>query len=367
MAKGEAAVFVKANEPFEFHEYPLPEVESGGILVRVKMASICGTDLHIYRGEREPPLPIILGHEAMGKVEILGDGVETDTGGQPLREGDRVTWSYIWTCGTCRFCNILKEPTSCLNRFTYGLGVACDRAPHFTGGFAEYIYLQPGTSVFRVPDTLSDEVIAPVNCALVTMVHVTDKAQIRLNENVVVQGSGPLGLFAMALAKEKGAGQVIALDTADSRLVVADAFGVDETINVAGQSDEEVVAAIQGLTDGIGADVVIEATGVPQALPQGLKLPRDGGRYLTIGPIYVGAAAEFDLFNLIFRRIQVLGVARNDARHLKDAIQFMERTRARYPYEKVVGAKFALSDVEEAFKKVESRTAMRTALVPGSD
>lgn len=364
MVEAEAAVFVDAKRPFEFRRFPVPKVEPRGILVRVRMASICGTDLHIWHGERKPPLPIILGHEAMGTVEDLGSEVMTDTAGEPLSEGDRVTWSYIWTCGNCHYCTILKEPAGCPNRFTYGLGIACDKPPHLNGGFADYIYLRPGTFVFKVPGVLSDEVVAPANCALVTMVHVLEKANLRLNENVVVQGSGPLGLFAMALCKEKGAGQVIALDTADSRLSVAQAFGVDHALNVGGKSDQEVVEEVRGLTEGIGADLVIEATGVPQALPVGLKLPRDGGRYVTIGPIFQGASTTLDVFSLIFRRISLIGVARNDAGHLREAIRFLARTHDKYPYEKVVGAKYRLEDIDEAFRRVEERTVMRAALTP---
>ena len=364
MAGSESAVFLGAEKGFEFREYPLPKVEPGGILVRIGLASICGTDLHIYHGTRKPPLPIILGHEAMGVVEELGTAVTADSSGEPLAEGDRVTWSYIWTCGSCYYCSILKERASCVNRIAYGVGVGCADPPHLNGGFSEYIYLRPGTSVFKVPDTLSDEVIVPANCALVTMVHVTDRARVGLNQNVVVQGAGPLGLFAMTLAKERGAGKVIALDAAEGRLTIARDFGVDETINVRGKSDDEVVKEVRDLTNGIGADVVIEATGVPDALVVGLRLPREGGTYATIGPIYQGATAPLDCFNLIFRRISILGIARNDAGHLKEAIRFLERTRSRYPYEKVVGATFKLRDIEKAIKTVEERRVMRAALRP---
>jgi L-iditol 2-dehydrogenase len=360
----EAAVFRDPKQPFEFRRFPLPAVEPRGILVRVRMASICGTDLHIRRGERKPPLPIILGHEAMGTVEALGTEATTDSAGEPLAEGDRVTWSYIWTCGHCPYCTILKEPAGCPNRFTYGLGIGCDKPPYLNGGFAEYIYLRPGTFVFKVPAGVPDEVVAPANCALVTMVHVVERARLGLNENVVVQGSGPLGLFAMALCRERGAGQVIALDTAEARLDVARAFGIDRAINVAGRTDEEVVEEIRALTNGLGADVVIEATGVPQALLVGLKLPRDGGRYLTIGPIFQGASTTLDVFNLIFRRISLIGVARNDAGHLREALRFLARTQGKYPFEKVVGARFKLTDIEEAFRRVEERSVMRAALVP---
>jgi L-iditol 2-dehydrogenase len=359
-----AQVFLGPNNPFQMKEYPLPEVEPKGLLVKVKLASVCGTDLHIWHGKRKAPVPIILGHEAMGVIETKGSSLKADSAGQPISNGDRVAWSYIKSCGECYYCSILKDAAGCLNRFVYGLFVASDTPPHFNGAFSQYIYLRPGTTFFKIPDELKEEVVAPANCALVTMVSVMEKAKLRLNENVVVQGCGPLGLYAIALSKESGASKVIALDTNDFRLQFAKSFGADIAINVAGLSDQELVEKIKALTAGIGADLVIEATGVPSVIPVGLKLPRDGGRYVTIGPIFQGASTELDLFNLIFRRITLIGTARNDAGHLLDALRFLSQTRSKYPYEKIVGAKFGLEDLEKAFQAVDSKNVMRAAVSP---
>ncbi len=357
-------MFHNPTDGFSIEHYDLPEVEPRGALVKVGMASICGTDLHIWHGSRKPPLPIIPGHEAMGVVARLGSALRTDAAGAPLREGDRVTWSYIWTCGACYFCTILHEPASCVNRMAYGVGVGCADPPHLNGGFSEYIYLRPGTSIFRIPDSLTDAVVVPTNCALVTMIHVTESAGVRPGQSVVVQGCGPLGLYGSTVARERGADQVIALDTSEARLEVARKFGVDRALNVSGLSDDDVVAKIRELTDGRGADVVIEATGVAEVLRVGLRLPREGGTYATIGPIYQGAVVPLDCFNLIFRRIRLLGVARNDAGHLRSAINFLVRTRSKYPYEQVVGATFPLERIVDGLRLVDERKVMRAAIVP---
>lgn len=363
-SKARAQVFLGPDHLFEMKEYPVPEVEPKGLLVKVKLASVCGTDLHIWHGKRKSPVPIILGHEAMGVIESAGSNLNSDSAGQKISKGDRVTWSYIKSCGECYYCSILKDPAGCLNRFVYGLFAASDSPPHLNGAFSEYIYLRPGTAFFKIPDELVEEIVAPANCALATMVNVIEKAKLKLNEIVVVQGCGPLGLYAIALLKESGASKVIALDTSDFRLESAMSFGVDSAINVAELSDEEVVGKIKNMTDGVGADLVIEATGVPNVIPLGLKLPRDGGRYVTIGPIFQGASTELDLFNLIFRRITLIGTARNDASHLFDALKFLSKTRNRYPYEKIIGATFGLDDLEKAFQAVDSRKVMRAAVSP---
>jgi len=194
------------------------------------------------------------------------------------------------------------------------------------------------------------------------MLNVIEKGKLRLNESVVVQGTGPLGLYALALARENGASKVIALDASKSRLEYAKMFGADTVLDVSELSEVEVVSRIKDLTEGIGADLVIEATGVPNAIPVGVKLPRDGGRYVTVGPIFQGASAQIDLFDLIFRRISLIGTARNEAGHLFDALRFLRRTQKKYPYEKIVGKKFDLQDIELAFQELDKRQVMRAAL-----
>jgi putative phosphonate catabolism associated alcohol dehydrogenase len=357
-----AQVFLGAGKPFELREFPLPEIEPGGLLVKVNTATVCGTDLHIWHGRRRAPTPIILGHEAVGTVYSKGSALKSDTSGRPVQEGDRVTWSYIKTCGDCYYCKVLKEPAGCLSRFVYGLWAGCTEPPHLNGAFSEYIYLRAGTFFFKVPESLSSSVVAPANCALVTMVHSVEKSRLAMNETVVVQGCGPLGLYGIALARELGASKVIGLDINEDRLEFARRFGVDDAINVSGMVEEEMVNKVRDLTGGLGADVGLEASGSPDAIPVGLKLLRDGGRYVTVGPIFQGASAQIDLYNLIFRRISLIGTARNEARHLQDALMFLSRTEKKYPYDKVVGAKFSLEDLPQAFMAVDSRKVMRAAV-----
>lgn len=364
MATTQAAVFYGPDDGIEFEAVEIPELESGSVLARIQLASICGTDVHMYEGERTPPLPIIQGHEAMGVVEALGPGVETDAAGQPLSEGDRITWSYLWTCGECYHCENLLDPVSCENRIAMGITIGCDDSPHLNGGFAEHMYLRPGMDVFKVPDSLSNEVVAPANCAVVTMVHVTERADVGLGEDVVIQGCGPLGLYGSALSQERGAGQVIVTDMSPERLSIAEEFGVDHTINITDRSPEDVAAEVEDLTNGIGADVVIEATGVPDAIPAGLEMLREGGRYVTIGPIYQGAEATIDMFDTIFRRKTIIGIARNTARHMDQALGFLEQNQDKYPFDEVVGATFDLEDIEEAYETVGERKVMRAGLEP---
>ncbi len=124
---------VEFNQPLEVREYPLPDdIEVGAMLVKVEMAGICGTDVHLRKGQLPIPRPIIMGHETVGVIECLGEGLSTDWTGAVLREGDRVTWSAGMLCGYCHHCAVIRQPTRCLNRRAYGISFNSDEPPHFS-------------------------------------------------------------------------------------------------------------------------------------------------------------------------------------------------------------------------------------------
>ena len=188
-----AAVFSEVGRPLQIQEFRVPQdIEPGAALCKVRMSTICGSDLHTISGRRREPTPIILGHEIIGEVVALGDGLERDGFGDELRVGDRVTWSIMASCGDCFYCN-LDLPQKCESLRKYG-HTSCDESPHLTGGYAELVYLWPGTAIFRVPDALPDEVATPANCALATVVNGMDAIGLAAGETVLIQGAGLLGL-----------------------------------------------------------------------------------------------------------------------------------------------------------------------------
>src|SRR5262245_7229221 len=167
-----ASVLERFNAPLVLREYPLPrELEKGAALVRTEMAGICGTDVHLWRGELPINLPVILGHETVGRIEQLGEGLCADWTGQPLERGDRVVWNSASSCGECFYCARKNQPTRCPQRRAYGIGYPCDRPPHFFGGYAEFHYLRPRTTVFKIPDDLPTESVIGAGCALITAIH----------------------------------------------------------------------------------------------------------------------------------------------------------------------------------------------------
>jgi hypothetical protein len=153
MSAAIAAVLEQFEAPLMLRELPLPaRVEPGAALVRTEMAGICGTDVHLWKGQLPIALPVILGHETVGRLEQLGDGLERDWTGQPLKRGDRVTWNSAASCGLCYYCAEKRQPTRCPKRRAYGIGYRCDQPPHLLGGYGEFHYLHPRATIFKLPE-----------------------------------------------------------------------------------------------------------------------------------------------------------------------------------------------------------------------
>src|SRR5438105_3748584 len=228
---GQIAILRKAHGPWEFRRYPLPDPEPGAILVRVSYANVCGSDLHWWRGEGEiPEAGRTMGHEMVGRVAALGAGVETDSTGQTLGEGDRIVYNYFFPCGRCLPC-LRDQPECCPNKHRPGSGMP-GRFPYFVAAFSEYYYLLPGHVCVKVPDDLADAVVAPVNCALAQVIQGLDSGGFHQGDSLVVQGAGGLGLNMIAAARDMGAGLIIAVDGIPGRLRLALDFGADFTIDL---------------------------------------------------------------------------------------------------------------------------------------
>src|SRR5687768_6871488 len=197
MITAKASVLEHFNAPLTLRDYPLPShIEPCAALVRTEMAGICGTDVHLWKGELPIQLPVILGHETVGRIEQLGGGLEVDWTGQPLAVGDRVAWTSASSCGKCFYCAEKKQPTRCPHRRAYGIGYRSDQPPHFLGGYAEFHYLRPGANIFKLPEDLATESVIGAGCALITAIHGVERIGIQWRDTVVVQGAGPVGISA---------------------------------------------------------------------------------------------------------------------------------------------------------------------------
>ena len=355
MPMGKASLFIEPYH-FEITELPTPPVEPGGILVNITSAGICGSDLHYWRGELKPrvsgqPGPVILGHEMSGVVHTLGADITTDSMGRPLKEGDRVAFTYFFPCRRCYIC-LRGELNNCPSRFRFKASV--EEYPYCSGGFAEYFYLNPGHFVFKVPDELPDTAVTAANCAVPQVIYGLNQAKVQMGDNVVIQGAGGLGIYATAAAKEMGAGRVITIDGVASRLSLAEQCGADHTVNISEYSTSEArVERVKELTDGRGADVVLELVGYAHVVPEGLQMLRPGGTFVEIGNIATDSNVTLDMSKILWGITKIIPTAHYDPYTLPVALDFLVQTKNKYPLTDVMSHAFPLEQIDEAFQKAE--------------
>jgi erythritol/L-threitol dehydrogenase len=300
LPKSMQAVICHAPRDYRLEEWPVPEPGPGEVLVRVKQAAICASDLKCYLGA---PLfwgdsdrvgycqpPVIPGHEFVGQVVALGSGAGQKYG---LELGDIAVSEQIVPCWECRFCK-RGHYWMCPNGSVYGF-----RQNAF-GAMAEYMLFPRNALNYRVPASVSIEhavFIEPLACAI----HAVQRAKIEFGDVVVIAGAGPIGLGMVAAAALKHPGLLIAVDLKEERLAAARACGANLGLN---PGEVDVVAQVRGLTSGYGCDVYIEATGHPSGVEQGLKMVRPLGTFVefsvmrelvTVDWTIIGDTKELDV------------------------------------------------------------------------
>lgn len=356
-----AAVFYEADRPLELRRFEQPrDIEPGAALCKVLMSTICGSDLHTIKGRRMEPAPLILGHEILGEIVELGEGLTHDGFGGELHIGDRVSWTIMACCGTCYFCRH-DLPQKCEHLRKYG-HACCEQPPHLLGGFAEYIYLLPGTAIFKVPPNVPNDVATPANCALATMVNAVETIGLSADETVLIQGAGLLGLNLIALTKQAGAKKIFVTDITQSRLEMAQKFGATTTLNAKQLSEKDVLSNILDQTDGRGVDVAFEVCGAKEGVVQAVQALRIGGRYLIAGLVTPGADLGIDGNQVTRKCLTIKGIHNYKPAHLGAALQFLGNHYEEYPYTELVGKTYPLSKINEAVETAESGKYIRVGI-----
>ena len=348
------------DDGLAWEQHPLPNsLTAGQVLVQIDLATICGSDLHTLEGRRPATTPVILGHEAVGRVVEMGPPLIGRSQRPPLSLGDRITWSIADSCGNCRFCNDHALPEKCDNLFKYGHAPLNDGSG-LNGCYSTHILLRPGTHIVKIPECLSDALAAPVNCALATvfnaMAHLPENAR-----RVLVQGAGLLGLYACAALRERGVELVLCVDIEPSRLALIERFGavpIDGT-----QGNDSVIAQIEAQTPE-GMDAVIEVAGDPRLVPVGIRLLRAGGHYVFVGMVHPQSALELTGEQIVRKCLTLRGVHNYAPQHLDLAVSFLQRTYRRYPYEELVSEPLPLQRLYEAIELARSRRFARVAVCP---
>ena len=337
--------FVGVNRPLEMHEIPIPEIGERDILVKVKAAGICHSDVH-YRAGISPvrPIPLTLGHEVAGIVEKIGSQV-TNT-----RIGDRVSLHYNITCGDCYHCSTGNDQF-CEKVLMLG---------HYTnGGYAEYIAI-PARNAIRLPDEIPFEQGATLMCASATAFHALKKSRIKAGETVAIFGAGGLGQSAIQLARAFGAIEVYAVDINDEKLNLAKQYGA---IPINGKQ-VDAVAEIKNLTENKGVNVAIEMIGLPQTMRQAIQCAGVMGRVVIVG--LSNKPLEIDTYNEILgNEVELIG---SNDHHLQELPLLVEMARRKILDTSRVVTKTVPLDAEEINQVLDDlekfSSDVRTVIVP---
>lgn len=290
-------------------------------------------------------MPSVLGHEGVGRVVASGSG------STPLAPGDRVTWTSAASCGVCTPCHDWQLPQKCVELFKYGHSTL-DNGTGLNGCYASHLLLRRGTSIFPVPDRLSDSMVAPVNCALATMVCATEVLPIPCR-TAVIQGAGLLGLYGCALLRSKGVSRVLVVDTEASRLFPVIDFG-----------GEPVLASLRGNVSPGQVDAVFEVAGTSSVVPEGLEYLRPGGTYIFIGMVLPATPLTLTGEAIIRKCLTIRGVHNYASRHLEAALRFLEHNLDNHPWATLVSPPYPLASLDDAFGESRRRTWPRVAVRP---
>lgn len=365
---GRAAVLHAHSEPTTVREYPLPEPEPGAILARVEVATLCGSDVHIWEGNLGAtytvPMPLILGHEVVGVIAALGAGADRDAVGEPLAIGDRIVWGNE-PCRRCYTCTVERQLTLCPNRKLIALQ-DCDRSPHFVGAFAEYAYVSPGQGRLRVPDQVRSEWASAGSCALRTVINTVETAgRVDYLDSVVVQGAGPLGLFATAILATHGPRHLIVVGAPDDRLRLAREWGATHTVSIEEHPDAaQRREVILGITGRGGPSVALELSGARGAASEGVEMLRPHGRYVISGTVG-GGRQELDVSRITTRGLSVLGSMSGDIDAYFKALEFLSVHRDRFDWDRLFGpTRYGLHNVTEALESMRRMAEIKPVFDP---
>jgi len=355
--KAKVAELAAFGEPLQIKEYDLPPPDAGEVLVRITASGVCGSDAHIWAGE-DPriALPLTLGHEGVGDVVETGGEVR-DVSGAPLLPGDPVAWDRGTVCGVCPFCTRRDQEYLCPDRLTYGITR--------DGCFASHILLDASTKLIKLSGRVDPASLCAAMCSGATAAHAVGECRHVEGEVVVVQGPGPLGLFASALLAERGAAEVVVIGTGDDRdrLALASGFGATHAFCTDDSTPEERRERIWALGDGCGPRVVVNAACSAASVEEGIALTARGGEFALPGaavPVREVCLRPYE--DVVLRNIHITGVWVSGTSHLRVAVDLVEG--GRYPFEKLLTHRFGLEQATDALRAVAARQAIKAVIIP---
>lgn len=329
---------VVLTEPYRFStvERDRPTPAPGEALLRVRAVGICGSDLHAYHG-RQPFLtyPRVLGHEVAAEVVALGESAQAEAISRGISIGSRVCVDLVINCGTCYPCRV-GRPNCCVNIQVMGV--------HVDGGFADYL-TAPISRLYPIPDEISDDEAALIE-PLTIGCQAIGRGEVAAGETVLVIGAGPIGLVSLLAAKARGA-RIIISDLIDSRLALARKLGAEKTVNT---STENLLEAVTAFTHGEGANVVVEAVGIPATVLSSIEAVSSAGRVVLLG---LGQRPVEIVPTTLIRKEIDIRASRMNSRRFPEALDLV--ARARLPLADLITHRMSLAEASQAFELLSAK------------
>ncbi len=364
MKTAKAAVMTSVGQPFAIKEYPLTPPPPGMAQLELIASGICGTDLHIHRGKIPVHTPAIIGHEFVGRVSALS---EEDSRTYGIRPGDRVIVDIACPCGHCLLCRE-GDDANCVHMGVTNGGDP-ETPPHLFGGYAQVNY-SPVKNLIKIPENLDPVMVCVFACAGPTALHAfrlaeqagvhAEKAQV-----AVVQGLGPVGTFAVMHLAALGVPRVIAVTAGNNpqREELARKLGATEVLNLDRTPAQEIIAHIREGNDGLGADLVFEASGNPRAVPQGMQMLRNRGVYLVPGQYSNSGPVEIEPQMITFNALHIIGSSQYSVREVRDYLDFLEKNPQLHECIRSLAKEYPLEEVNLAIQDAGSGKNIKTMLV----
>jgi D-arabinose 1-dehydrogenase-like Zn-dependent alcohol dehydrogenase len=368
MTDSKVAVVTAFNKPLKLWSVPLPEPEPGGVIIKIDAATLCGTDAHRWSGKLHEranadlpflptvDVPYVPGHETCGSIVEMR-GTVHDIEGRPLKVGDRIISSYAH-CGHCYYCRITGQTTLCPDKQVYG----ASHPKKFFGGCAEHHCFPAKCSFIRIPENVPPPIAASATCALRTIMHSYEQiGEVAPHETILTLGSGPLGLYALAVGIDKGAQQNLLIGAPKARLGVGRSWGADDVFDIADTPETEArIEWVRERTGGRGADIVVNCA-TASSFTEALRMARTGGKLVQVA---VGGPAPMQVQqNLLFRGVTVLSTVMAEARHFHQAIQFVATRGDKFDFGKLISNSYPLAKTGDALKAMEELTEVKPLIL----
>jgi putative phosphonate catabolism associated alcohol dehydrogenase len=361
MATSKIAVFETPEHPIKILTIDIPQLKDSEILVRNEYATLCRSDILTYTGKRKEKSPTILGHEIIGRIAAFGPAsVQSDLRGNAIEEGDRITWAIFASDPSSEMAKN-GMPQKAADLFKYGHEqITADINLH--GGLSEYTVLRKFTPIIKLDEKINLPVAAIINCAVATVAGAFRLAGNINNKNILICGTGMLGIIACAMAKSKNATIIYAIDTNNERLTIAKEFGAVKCLQIDPGQNDIAKKFEENLNEKPEVHFVMDFSGSPDAMENCFDLLAIGGAAILIGATFPQRKVQLDAEKIVRKILTIKGLHNYNEQDLLSAVSFIETYGTSFPFEKLIFDGFQLDTANEAFQQAVQQNNFRVGI-----